>query len=126
METLYQRAAGLDIHKTHISIYLRIMHSDSTIKEGTRTFAKIIRNGTQYFDDRVSNMVITNNARLLETFRKANMKVVYIVTWSETEYLSDMPKYHGARRTARKRYSDATASLMLHTALHSQTRARST
>ena len=58
-----------------------------------KAFSRIIKTGVEYFENRVRDQVVPNNARLLEYFRGREMTVVYVVTWSETEDLSDMPKY---------------------------------
>lgn len=39
METIYQRVAGLDIHKTNIVVCLRKMGSGGSVEEEVRTFA---------------------------------------------------------------------------------------
>lgn len=62
-------------------------------------FSKILKVGISYFENRVQELVIPNHVRLLEYFRRHGMTVVYIVTWSETDDLSDMPRYQ--QRTIR-------------------------
>jgi len=39
METIYQRVAGLDIHKANIVVCLRKMSPDGSVEEDVRTFA---------------------------------------------------------------------------------------
>ena len=58
-----------------------------------RAYNQLLKISTDYFDRRVQELVIPNIARLLEFFREKGMMVVYIVTWSETDDLSDMPDY---------------------------------
>ena len=58
-----------------------------------KAYSQLLKISIDYFDDRVQNLVIPNIARLLEFFRDKGMMVVYIVTWSETDDLSDMPDY---------------------------------
>ena len=65
-----------------------------------KAFSKLLKIGPDYFDDRVQNLVIPNQLNLLKFFRQQKMMVVYIVTWSETDNLSDMPDYQ--KRTIRQ------------------------
>ncbi len=58
-----------------------------------RAYSKSLSVGIKYFDERVQDMVIPNIGKFLEFFRKQEMTIVYIVTWSETDDLSDMQPY---------------------------------
>ena len=58
-----------------------------------KAYRQLLKISIEYFDDRVQNLVIPNIAGLLEFFRSQQMLVAYIVTWSETDDLSDMPNY---------------------------------
>ncbi len=58
-----------------------------------KAYSQLLKISTDYFDNRVQNVAIPNIGRLLDFFRRQDMMVVYIVTWSETDDLSDMPDY---------------------------------
>jgi len=70
----------------------------------TRATGALLEAGTDYFEQRVREQVIPNHRRLLEFFRDREMLIVYIVTWSETDDLRDMPAY---QRTAIRRREKA-------------------
>jgi len=59
-----------------------------------KAYAKLLKASVDYFADRVNDLVIPNTNKLLDFFRQNNMMVVYIVTFSETEDLSDMDRNH--------------------------------
>lgn len=56
-----------------------------------KAYSNFLKIGLEYFEDRVQKTALPNIARLLEYFRKHGMFIAYVVTWSETEDLSDMP-----------------------------------
>lgn len=93
--------AGMEVDPDTTALVIVDMQPGLTSSEYGmgKAFSKILKTGTEYFEDRVRNMVVPNNARLLEYFRGRAMTVAYVVTWSETEDLSDMPKYQ--QRTIR-------------------------
>lgn len=66
-----------------------------------KAYANSLKCGVDYFSNRVKDMVIPCHQKLLAFFREHGMFIVYIVTWSETEDLSDMPRYQ--QRSIRKR-----------------------
>ena len=55
-----------------------------------KAFATQLNTSLDYFDSRVRELVLPNISKLLSVFRKEKMLIVYIVSWSETEDLSDM------------------------------------
>ena len=55
-----------------------------------KAFSRILKCDIDYFANRVQDLVLPNQGRLLEHFRASGMIIVYVVTWSETEDLSDM------------------------------------
>ena len=57
-----------------------------------------------YFSNRVRDMVIPSISRLLKCFRESGSFIVYIVSWSETDDLSDMHRYW---RRAIRRWEEA-------------------
>jgi len=49
-----------------------------------------LKTSMEYFDERVCEVALPNIAKLLEFFREQGLLIIYSVTWSETENLSDM------------------------------------
>jgi nicotinamidase-related amidase len=95
----YTRGMEIDLARTALVIVdLQPALTGSQFGQG-KAFSKILNTGVEYFENRVRETVVPNNARLLEFFRARDLTVVYVVTWSETEDLSDMPRYQ--RRTIR-------------------------
>jgi ureidoacrylate peracid hydrolase len=56
-------------------------------------YSKQLPASLAYFSERVRDLVIPNIAKLLECFRELGSRIIYVVSWSETEDLSDMHKY---------------------------------
>ena len=89
----YNRGMEIDPATTALVI-VDMQPAFSTSKMGmAKAYSRILKIGIDYFEDRVQNLVIPNTAKLLELFRRHEMTIVYIVTWSETDDLSDMPRY---------------------------------
>jgi len=58
-----------------------------------KAYDRLLKGGLGYFERRVRELVIPNNRQLLKYVRRKKMLIVYIVTWSETDDLCDMPTY---------------------------------
>jgi len=58
-----------------------------------KAYSKRLPTSLSYFDNRVRELVIPNIQRLLEYFRRRELFIAYVVTWSETEDLSDMDRF---------------------------------
>lgn len=67
-----------------------------------KALEKLAPGFTRYFFDRVEQVVVPGIQRLLEAFRAAKLRVVYLCLGSETEDLSDMPPTARARSRARE------------------------
>lgn len=52
---------------------------------------EMLPKGTAYHEKRCKEIAIPNTRRILDHFREQGRLVVHIVTWSETDDLSDMP-----------------------------------
>ncbi len=87
--------SGFDIELENIALVIVDMQPALTSsKTGMgKAFGFFLNVSLDYFEERIQNTVLPNTARLIDYFRKNNMMVVYVVTWSETQDLSDMPRY---------------------------------
>ena len=56
-------------------------------------YSKKLPVSLDYFSGRVRDLVIRNISRLLECFREMESLIAYVVTWSETDDLSDVDRY---------------------------------
>ena len=70
-----------------------------------KAYSKKLKISLDYFSNRVRDLVIPNISRLLECFRDKESLIVYMVTQSETEDLSDMDRYW---RRAIRRWEEET------------------
>ena len=100
----YGSGFSLDPEKTALVI-VDLQPGLTSSKVGmSKAYGRLLKISLDYFDERVQRTVIPNVARLLEYFRANKMLVAYVVTWSETEDLSDMPSY---QRRVIKRWEES-------------------
>ena len=95
----YNRGMTIDPRTTALVLVDMQPALTSTRYGQGKAFSRILKSGVAYFEDRVQDLVLPNQVKLLEYFRTSRMSVVYVVTWSETEDLSDMPPFQ--QRTIR-------------------------
>lgn len=88
---------GFQIHPDKTALVIIDMQpafSSSKVGMGKAYSTFLTQSAMQYFDGRVQEVLIPNHVRLLECCRREKIKVVFVVTQSETDDLSDTIRYY--------------------------------
>ena len=78
METIYQRVAGLDIHKMNVVVCLRKTSPDGSVEENIRTFATMT-------DDSIATCVTCSSESQSQSASRSSVIVANVRMFSSTE-----------------------------------------